>query len=150
MDTSSSATQAATALQQAFAKVLPAALVALFRQRSGLGFREFTSVEEAIAWVEGEPGVAWLHLFDRISGKLVMTARPPLKHEATIRLRPQTMYVPFGGNEKGRYRFELHANEPAFQIIGGNYASRSERDEAAEAIARLLHLPLDLDVPEET
>lgn len=137
-----------SAMAQAFAKVLPVTLVALFRQRSGLGLREFSAVDEAVAWVEGERGIAWLHLFDRVTGKLVMTARPPLKHEPSVRLRPQTMYLPSGADERGRYRFELHADGPSFRVLGDNYVSRAERDEAAEAIARLLHLPLDLDRPE--
>jgi hypothetical protein len=139
----------ATAMARAFAKALPAVLVAIYRQRGSFGLREFVTVEEAAEWVDGEHGVAWLHLFDRTTGKLVLTARPPLRHEPPVRLRPDTHYLPFGADEKGRYRFELHAEMPPFRVLAGGFASRAERDEAAEALARLLHLPLDLDVPEE-
>lgn len=149
MDDANAPPDAPTALAEALVKVLPPTLAALYRQRSNVGMREFATVDEAVAWVRAEHGITWLQLFNRTTGKLVVTMRPPMKHEPSVQLRPQTRYRPFGADEKGRYRFELHADTPPFQVTGSNYASRSERDESSETIARLLHLPLDLDVPEE-
>lgn len=135
-------------MAHAFAKVLPNAFVATYFTRHGMGLQEFATTAAAVEWAKDEPGITWLHLFERTTGRMVLTLRPPLKHEAPLRGRPKTRYLPSSSDERGRYRFELHADDPPFRIVAENFASRAERDEAAEMIARLLHLPLDLDQPE--
>lgn len=139
-----------TALAHAFAKALPVALVALYRQKQRLGQREFSTVAEAIDWIEAEQGITWLHLLDRTTGRLILTARPPLSRiEPVIRHRPQVHLRAAGHDERGSFRFELQADSPPFRVVGENYPSCAARDEAAEIIARLLHLELIYDVTGE-
>ncbi len=140
-----------TALQETFAKVLPATLVAIYRQKGKLGQREFSTAAEAIDWIEVTAGITWLHLLDQTTGRLVLTARPPLgRTEPVIRPRPLVQLINLPHDERGRYRFEMHAENPPFRVIGEHYASRGERDDAAEGIARLLHVELTTSQQEDS